>query len=399
MGAFEKANKLSREEVMAKITSEGIMEYGMYADTLSNRIAHALRDNREYHVPMQVVVALHNSDTKGVLLDLLKEEMDSVLEGIQILSYALHAEKMILYIPEYAGDLVEQVSAAAKEEGIEVLTGMVNERTYKGCLLAHIVTVKELADCFLGTAKDGTYISVNGGKLAKISNDTKIAELIAAEDVKAIQMGYTLHRPEDRELTVGNAGIINGVLNVLTSQDCIITEVEKELLASRKQSCGRCVFCREGLIQLEGMEKDIANGKGKQEYTDLIKEIGSAMRYSTPCSMGQISSQIVLSSVENFRDEYDEHIKKKQCPAGICTSFITIYIDPHKCEGCEECAGVCPADCIEGKSGFIHMIDDFDCTKCGKCIEACEYDAVIQTAGKVPKLPNKLTKCGKFKKH
>ena len=75
-----------------------------------------------------------------------------------------------------------------------------------------------------------------------------------------------------------------------------------------------------------------------------------------------------------------------------------MYLDPSKSQGGEKCADVSPADCIEGKSGFIHMIDEFDCTKCGKCIEACEYDAVIQTTGRVPKLPIRLTKVGKFKK-
>ena len=60
---------------------------------------------------------------------------------------------------------------------------------------------------------------------------------------------------------------------------------------------------------------------------------------------------------------------------------------------------VCPAECIEGKPNFIHMIDEFDCTKCGKCIEVCEEEAIVKTAGKLPKLPNRLIKVGKFKKH
>ena len=45
----------------------------------------------------------------------------------------------------------------------------------------------------------------------------------------------------------------------------------------------------------------------------------------------------------------------------------------------------------------IHMIDSFECTKCGKCIEACDEDAIIQTSGRVPKLPSRLIKCGKFR--
>ena len=115
--------------------------------------------------------------------------------------------------------------------------------------------------------------------------------------------------------------------------------------------------------------------------------------------MGQQSGQAALSSLNVFTDEYEEHIRKKNCRAGECFSKEVIYIDPQTCEGCEECTDVCPQDCIDGKKGFIHMIDEFDCTLCGKCIEACEYEAVKKTSGKVPKLPDRMTKCGKFKKH
>ena len=92
-------------------------------------------------------------------------------------------------------------------------------------------------------------------------------------------------------------------------------------------------------------------------------------------------------------------MKKNKCPAGVCAAFVHIYIDPLKCTGCCDCADVCPEGCIEGKAKFIHMIDEFECTKCGKCVEACEEEAIVLTAGKLPKLPSRLTKVGKFKKH
>ena len=122
------------------------------------------------------------------------------------------------------------------------------------------------------------------------------------------------------------------------------------------------------------------------------------MTYSTPCSMGQTSALIALSAVENFVSEYTAHIKKKECPAGVCFSTETVYIDPKLCTGCGECMDVCPADCIEGKPKYIHMIDELDCTRCGKCMEVCDDEAIIKTSEKVPKLPNRLTKVGKFKK-
>ena len=159
------------------------------------------------------------------------------------------------------------------------------------------------------------------------------------------------------------------------------------------------MFCRECLIQLEYMQREIMEGKGKNEFLELTDEIGAAMCFSTSCSVGQTSAKIVLSATEQFEEEYEAHIRKKICPAGACTAFVNIYIDPSVCNGCGECMDICPKDCIEGKNGYIHMIDTFDCTKCGKCISACEEEAIIKTTGKVPKLPNRLTKVGRFRKH
>ena len=146
------------------------------------------------------------------------------------------------------------------------------------------------------------------------------------------------------------------------------------------------------------MQKETTEGRGKAEFLDLTKEIGEAMTYSTPCTMGQVSSKIALSAVDKFESEFTAHIKKKKCPAGVCFSEEVIYIDPKLCQGCGECADVCPKDCIEGKAKYIHMIDEFDCDQCGKCIEACDAGAIIKTSGKVPKLPNRLTKVGRFKR-
>jgi ferredoxin len=178
----------------------------------------------------------------------------------------------------------------------------------------------------------------------------------------------------------------------------MIHEAESVLRNERAQSCGKCTFCREGLIQLHTMTKEITEGQGKKEFPDMIAEIGEAMVFSTPCTMGQTASDFSMGTLKYFASEYEEHIKKKKCANNVCTAFMSIYIDPNECQGCEECADVCPADAIEGKSGYIHMIDEFECTKCGKCIAVCENDAIVQTTGRVPKLPNRLTKCGKFKK-
>ena len=400
MSALENARKLSREDVLEKIAALDMHEYGLCRDKLSECFERAMGESREEKKKPGVVAALDNADTSGVLLEILKKNPGKVLEGVAIAAYALGAEKKVLNIPEFASGLEEEetIKAAAEKFQVEVEIGIVDKRTSKGSALIHIVTAENLSDAFSGNYNPGIYVSVDDGELDKMEYDVKIADLVDAKSIKALQIGYRYYLPEAAEKTVEAAHIDNGVIRTLTERDCIVAETEKRLIDFRKQSCGKCVFCREGLLQLQYIQKEIAEGRGKAEYVDLTEEIGEAMTFSCLCTVGGISPQIALSAVKLFDHEYAGHIKRKKCLAGVCFSAETIYIDPKLCTGCGECIDVCPKDCIEGKNKYIHMIDDFDCDKCGKCMEVCEADAIVKIRGKVPKLPNRLTKVGRFKR-
>lgn len=398
MDALENAKKLGRKKVFEKIAALDIQEYGLCKMKLADRLNMAVEVCREENREPGVIAALNNADTDFVLLDVLKDEPERVMEGLAIAAYALETEKMTLYIPEHEAELTESLKDMAGKYQIELQSGIVNVRAAEGCALLHIVTMAYLSDAFNGIYEPGVYVSANGGKIKKFAYDTKISDIVDVSDAKALLLGYQYHMPMDADLTVEDADIANGVVRVLTEKDCLITETGKQLLAARKQSCGKCVFCREGLIQLEYMHKEITEGRGKMDYLELTREIGQAMCISTPCTMGQVCAQNALSAVECFADEYEAHIKMKNCPAGVCTSFVNIYIDPQVCDGCGECVDVCPKDCITGKAKYIHMIDDFDCTKCGKCMEVCEAGAICRTIGRLPKLPDRLIKVGKFRK-
>ncbi len=394
MNALENVKKLSREEALEQIAALSIPEYGIGSEGLSERLRMAAEESGA----SGVIAALNNADTDYVLLDVLKEEPEKVFQGIAAAAYLSGTEHAALYVPEHAAELAETYRDLAARYQVVIHTGIVDVRAAKGCVLLHLVTAANLADAFSGAYEPGIYVSVNGSPVKKYPPETKISDVADISGAKGLLLGYQFHMPEDAGLTLADAGIANGVVSVLTEKDCLVAETEKRLLAARAQSCGKCVFCREGLIQLEYMHKEIIEGRGKMDYLELTKEIGRAMCSFASCTMGQVCAQAPLSAAECFAGEYEAHIKKKNCPAGVCTSFINLYIDPQLCDGCGECVDVCPKDCIEGKANYIHMIDDFDCTKCGECIKACPAGAVCETAGKLPKLPNRLTKVGKFKR-
>ena len=96
-----------------------------------------------------------------------------------------------------------------------------------------------------------------------------------------------------------------------------------------------------------------------------------------------------VKRVRYFKDEYAAHIDEKRCPALLCKSLISYYIDPKKCQGCTICYRNCPADAIIGDKLKIHLIDQSKCTKCGTCFDVCptNFNAIRKISGKPVPLP------------
>ena len=390
---IENAKKLGFAALLEKIKEAKLAEYGLVPEPLDEKIYRTCAKEGDTYVH----AGLNNADIDRALLALLKDDPETVFAGIVVAGDLVGAAAKFLYLPEDETELTDALKPKAEEYKIVIVNDIINVRESEGDLLLHIATAKDLADLVDGCYEAGAYVDAGDG-LKKVPADTPVGELVSLDGAKAVYLNYQLYTPEEaKDLKAKDA--VNAVIRVLGGKDCIVDFTQKQLLKDRKASCGRCVLCREGLIQLEWMQKEITMARGKGSQLDLSKEIGEPMSYMTLCTVGQVSAKIALSAIEKFGSEFDAHIKKNKCPAGVCTAFVHIYIDPNTCTGCGECMDVCPADCIEGKPNFIHMIDEFECTKCGKCIEACEDDAVQMTSGKLPKLPNRLVKVGKFKKH
>jgi len=402
MGAFAMAQKLSKGEIKKRIKEAALIEYGITGRKVIDVIETSIDECGKNNIPHKIVASLDNSDTKGSLLAILKNNSEKIFEGMNIAALLLDSPVKIIHIPEFAipefaASIFSVLYEAAEKYGITIATGLVDMRSYKGASVHHIVTMTMIADLFDGNSTQYGYVSVNDGELKKVPLETEIKSLVEIDEAKALEIGYSLHPIEHANLTLDEVNITNGTIRILTKKDCIVQAVLKNIQEAQLQSCGKCVFCREGLLQFISLHKDIIAGKGKTDSLAIMKEIAEAMASGSFCSLGQKAPEIMLSAFQYFENEYDEHIKKKTCSAGQCSSFVKIYIDPEKCSGCSECMDICPADCIEGKDGFIHMIDEIDCTRCGECSKACPEKAVILTSGRVPKLPSRLTKCGRFR--
>lgn len=119
----------------------------------------------------------------------------------------------------------------------------------------------------------------------------------------------------------------------------------------------------------------IADGRGVEGDIEKLERLGSTIKKASLCGLGQSAPNPVLSTIKNFREEYEEHIKEKKCRAGVCVKMLTYEIN-DECTGCTACARICPTKAISGKPKFKHIIDQTLCIKCGNCYKTCKFEAI-----------------------
>ncbi len=112
------------------------------------------------------------------------------------------------------------------------------------------------------------------------------------------------------------------------------------------------------------------------EDLDKLRNLAHVIKDTALCGLGQTSPNPVLSTIDNFWDEYVAHVVDKKCPAGQCKALKQYVIDPELCKGCTACARNCPVGAIKGTVKMPHEINQDLCIKCGTCIEKCKFNAI-----------------------
>ena len=183
---------------------------------------------------------------------------------------------------------------------------------------------------------------------------------------------------------MGSGGII-----VMDEDNCMVDTAKYFVDFSKQESCGKCTFCRIGTSQLHSILEDITRGKGSLKSLEELRDLAEDIQTGSLCSLGRMSPNPVLTTLRYFRDEYNDHVLERRCPAGVCKDLIAYYILPEKCyKGCDHCVLACPAEAVFSDEKGLKVIDQLKCTKCGSCELVCpaEYNAVIRLSpvGLVP---------------
>ncbi|TAJ14969.1 4Fe-4S dicluster domain-containing protein [Marinilabiliaceae bacterium JC017] len=170
---------------------------------------------------------------------------------------------------------------------------------------------------------------------------------------------------------MGSGGMI-----VMDEDDCMVSMAKFYLDFTVEESCGKCAPCRIGNKRLYEMLDKITKGNGTEEDLARLRNLSNVIKDTSLCGLGQTSPNPVLSTMENFPEEYLAHVKDGKCPAGQCRSLMEYVIDEDKCVGCTLCSRVCPVDAISGDKKMPHVIDVSVCIKCGACMEKCKFGAI-----------------------
>lgn len=258
------------------------------------------------------------------------------------------------------------------------------------------------ADWFssIGTEKSkGTKVfalagNINNVGLIEIPMGTTLREVIFeigggiknGKKFKAVQTGGPsggcltekhLDTPIDYDNLLASGSMMgSGGMIVMDEDSCMVSVAKFYLDFTVEESCGKCNPCRIGNKRLHELLDKITEGKGTMEDIEQLRNLSVVIKDTSLCGLGQTSPNPVLSTLDNFYDEYLEHIHDQKCRAGECKALMSYYIDPDKCVGCTACARNCPVNCISGARKEVHEIDQEPCIKCGNCMEKCKFDAV-----------------------
>ncbi len=185
---------------------------------------------------------------------------------------------------------------------------------------------------------------------------------------------------KEHGISIGSGGI-----TVLDKQNCIIDTVKFFMDFMQKESCGKCIPCREGSGRMLEIFDNITKRPVSEAGHSTLERFKGAMQLeslaevikdTSLCGLGQKAPNPVLSSLQLFRAEYEEHIFDRKCNAGVCKELRIYQIDVDLCTGCTVCKPKCPTQAIIGTKVHPHFIIEEKCTGCGICFDVCKFSAI-----------------------
>jgi bidirectional [NiFe] hydrogenase diaphorase subunit len=110
----------------------------------------------------------------------------------------------------------------------------------------------------------------------------------------------------------------SGGLIVMDDTSCMVDVARFFMEFCMDESCGKCIPCRAGTVQMHDILQRITTGEASPAELDMLKTLGTLLRETSLCGLGQTAPNPVVSTLKYFPEEYEAHIRERRCPARQC---------------------------------------------------------------------------------
>ncbi len=208
--------------------------------------------------------------------------------------------------------------------------------------LAGAVRTTGLVEIPIGTSLGDLVFSIGGG--IKQGKTFKAAQIGGPSGgcIPKEHLSVPLDYEPLKELgaIIGSGGLI-----VLDDQSCMVDVARYFLEFVQEESCGKCVPCRVGTKRMLEILERICNGEGEEGDIEKLIELGTWIKQTSLCGLGQTAPNPVLSTIRHFRKEYEAHIRDHHCEAGVCPGLVRA-----------PCQSACPAHV--DVPGFVSLVGE-----------------------------------------
>jgi len=147
---------------------------------------------------------------------------------------------------------------------------------------------------------------VKGKKLKGVVPGGSSVQILTADELD-VAMDF------DSVLKVGSMLGSGGVI-VIDDQMCIVKFALRVTQFYQHESCGWCIPCREGTDWMKKTLVRLHSGGGVMKDIDNLKYLAENMLGRTFCPLGDAAAMPIISYVQKFRSEFEDHLNGKPCP-------------------------------------------------------------------------------------
>ncbi len=117
---------------------------------------------------------------------------------------------------------------------------------------------------------------------------------------------------EDTGAIVGSS-----VIEVLPLNTCVVNWAMTRSNYLAKESCGKCIPCRVGVMRIAGVLEGIESNIGAKGDLDLLEEFAHYVPDGSLCGFGVNAVHPVVTAMKYFADDFAAHLEGR-CPTGTC---------------------------------------------------------------------------------